>query len=156
MPVNICSFLVFKDAKAKTQPHNNGCPHTDKKGLFPARPRRLTYSTVDSYIGKLHSIFAEAGRQGDWNRTLLLGNPATDNLVKIYLKSLPSRPFHFFLISFCCSLTTSRGGLLCLPLTPQNSLLPLVTRPFSSLYSTLVTGQGFLARWKRLKLHASR
>ena len=146
MPVNICSFLVFKDAKAKTQPHNNGCPHTDKKGLFPARPRRLTYSTVDSYIGKLHSIFAEAGRQGDWNRTLLLGNPATDNLVKIYLKSLPSRPFHFFLISFCCSLTTSRGGLLCLPLTPQNSLLPLVTRPFSRLYSTLVTGQGILAR----------
>ena len=36
LPVNICSFLVFKDAKAKTQPHNNGCPHTGKKGLFPA------------------------------------------------------------------------------------------------------------------------
>ena len=41
---------------------------------------------MDSYIGKLCSIFAEAGRQGDWNRTLLLGNPATDDLVKIYLK----------------------------------------------------------------------
>ena len=41
---------------------------------------------MDSYIGKLCSIFAEAGRQGHWNRTLLLGNPATDDLVKIYLK----------------------------------------------------------------------
>ena len=43
---------------------------------------------MDSYIGKLRSIFAEAGRQGDWNRTLLLGNPATDDLVKIYLKQV--------------------------------------------------------------------
>ena len=42
-------------------------------------PRRLAYSTVDSYVGKLRSIFAEAGRQGDWNCTLLLGNPATDD-----------------------------------------------------------------------------
>ena len=42
---------------------------------------------MDSYIGKLRSIFAEAGRQGDWNRTLL-GNPATDDLVKIYLKQV--------------------------------------------------------------------
>ena len=82
-------FLVFKDAKAKTQPHKNGCPHTGKKGLFSCGcPRRLAYSTLDSYIGKLRSIFAEAGRQGDWNRTLLPGNPATDDLVKIYLKQV--------------------------------------------------------------------
>ena len=43
---------------------------------------------MDSYIGKLRSIFAEAGRQGDWNRTLLPGNPATDDLVTIYLKQV--------------------------------------------------------------------
>ena len=42
----------------------------------------------NSYIGKLRSIFAEAGRQGDWNRTLLLGNPAAEDLVKIYLKQV--------------------------------------------------------------------
>lgn len=43
---------------------------------------------MDSYIGKLRSIFAEAGHQGDCNCTLLLGNPETDNLVKIYLKQV--------------------------------------------------------------------
>ena len=35
-------------------------------------PCRLAYSsTVDSYIGKLRSIFAADGRQEDWDRTLL-------------------------------------------------------------------------------------
>ena len=43
---------------------------------------------MDSYIGKLRSIFSDVGRQGDWNRTLLLGNPATDLLVKQYLKEV--------------------------------------------------------------------
>ena len=51
-------------------------------------PLRLAYSTVDSYIGKLRSIFSDVGRQGDWNRTLLLGNRATDFLVKQYLKEV--------------------------------------------------------------------
>ena len=37
-------------------------------------------------IGKLRSIFSDIGRQGDWNRTLLIGNPASDLLVKQYLK----------------------------------------------------------------------
>ena len=49
---------------------------------------RLAYTTIDSYIGKLRAIFSEAGRQGDWNRTLLIGNPASDNLVKQYLKAV--------------------------------------------------------------------
>ena len=92
LPIDICRFLVFKDAKGKTQPHRNGCLHVGKKGLFDCRcPCRLAYSTVDSYIGKLRSIFAEAGRQGEWNRTLLLGNPATDLLVKIYLKQVTAK-----------------------------------------------------------------
>lgn len=43
---------------------------------------------MDSYIGKVRSIFNEMGRQGDWNRTLLIGNPASDDLVKQYLKSV--------------------------------------------------------------------
>ena len=89
MPIDVCRSLVYKDPKGKTQPHRNGCLHIGKKGLFPCEcPRRLAYSTVDSYIGKLCSIFAEASRQGDWNRTLLLGNPAADDLVKIYLKQV--------------------------------------------------------------------
>ena len=51
-------------------------------------PLRLSYNTVDSYVGKLRSIFNEIGRQGDWNRALLIGNPASDSLVKQYLKSV--------------------------------------------------------------------
>ena len=89
LPIDICRFLVFKDAKGKSQPHRNGFPHIGKKGLFSCRcPRRLACSTVESYIGKLRSIFAEAGRQEDWNRTLLLSNPATVLLVKVYLKQV--------------------------------------------------------------------
>ena len=73
MPIDICRSLVFKEPKAKTQPYKNGYPHTGKKGPFSCGcPRRLAYSsTVDSYIGKLRSFFAGAGRQEDWDRTLL-------------------------------------------------------------------------------------
>ncbi|CAB3981529.1 Hypothetical predicted protein [Paramuricea clavata] len=38
------------------------------------------YTTVNSYIGKLQAIFANAGCQGDWNRAFLLGNPASVDL----------------------------------------------------------------------------
>ena len=69
--------LIYKQLIREFKTFSNG-----KKGLFCCRcPRRLAYSTVDSYIGKLRSIFAEAGRERDWNRTLLLGNPATEDLV---------------------------------------------------------------------------
>ena len=47
---------------------------------------RLAYSTVDSYIGELRSIFSDIGGQGEWNRTFLIGNPASDLLVQQYLK----------------------------------------------------------------------
>ena len=47
---------------------------------------RLSYKTVDSYIGKLRSIFHVNGRDGEWERRLGLGNPAADKLVKDYLR----------------------------------------------------------------------
>ena len=47
---------------------------------------RLSYKTVDSYIGKLRSIFHANGRDGEWDRRLGLGNPAADKLVKDYLR----------------------------------------------------------------------
>ena len=56
--------------------------------LVSARCDWHTCTTVDSYIGKLRSIFSEVGRQGNWNRTLLIGNPASDSLVKQYLKAV--------------------------------------------------------------------
>ena len=88
-PVDVCRFLVFKDSKGKMQVHKPGCPHLGLRNTSPCQcPLRLTYTTVDLYIGKLHSLFNDFGRQGDCNRTLLLGNPATDLKVKQYLKEV--------------------------------------------------------------------
>jgi hypothetical protein len=39
-------------------------------------------------MGKLRSIFSDTGRQGDWNSTFHLGNPAADDLLKLYLKQV--------------------------------------------------------------------
>ena len=46
---------------------------------------RLSYKTVDSYTGKLRSIFHAIGRDGEWDKRLGLGNPAPDKSVKDYL-----------------------------------------------------------------------
>ena len=105
--LDICRFLVLKDSKGKTQVHKAGCLHLGQRGIFSCQcPLRLAYSTVDSYIGKLRSIFSDIGRQGDWNRTLLLGNPASDLWLSSILKksqrsnfglvSTPRKPFLFF------------------------------------------------------------
>ena len=37
---------------------------------------------MDSYIGKLRSIFHAKGRDGEWDKRLGLGNPAADKSVK--------------------------------------------------------------------------
>lgn len=88
-PWDICRFLVYKDSSGKTQVHIHGCPHLGQRGSASCKcPFRLSYNTVDSYIGKLRAIFNEMGRQGDWNRAFLVGNPASDVLVKQYLKSV--------------------------------------------------------------------
>ena len=41
---------------------------------------------MDSYIGKLRSIFHAIGRDGEWDKRLGLGNPAADKSVKDYLR----------------------------------------------------------------------
>ena len=88
----------------KTQVHKAGCRHLGQRGIFSCQcPLRLAYSTVDSYIGKLRSIFSDIGRQGDWNRTLFLGNPASDlQRSNFGLISPPSKLFLFFLTSCFC------------------------------------------------------
>ena len=86
-PSDICRFLVHKDKNGKTQVHRNGCSHLGKRGTFDcACPLRLSYKTVDSYIGKLRAIFHVIGRDGEWDRRLGLGNPASDKSVKDYLR----------------------------------------------------------------------
>ena len=40
------------------------------------------YKTVDSYNGKLRAILHSIGRDGEWDKRLALGNPASDKSVK--------------------------------------------------------------------------
>ena len=60
-PQDIVRFLIYKDRKGKTKVHNSTCPlfrsHTKERCQCPAR---LAAGTVDSLIGKLHSIFNNA------------------------------------------------------------------------------------------------
>lgn len=46
----------------------------------------LSYKKMDSYIGKLKSIFHANGRDGEKDRWFRLGNPAADKLVKDFLR----------------------------------------------------------------------
>ena len=39
------------------------------------------YKTVDSYNGKLRAILHSIGRDGEWDKRLALGNPASDKSV---------------------------------------------------------------------------
>ena len=77
-------MLVYKNKSGKTQVHKNGCIYLGKKGSFKCGcPLRLSYNTVDSYIGKLRAIFHACG---EWDLRLGLGNPAADSSVKDYLR----------------------------------------------------------------------
>ena len=51
-------------------------------------PTHLTYGTIDLHIRKLRAIFHSAGRQGEWQSALYLGNPASSDEVKSYLKAV--------------------------------------------------------------------
>ncbi|CAH3151426.1 unnamed protein product, partial [Porites lobata] len=86
-PRDLCRFLIFKDKHGKTQVHLNTCEFLGQRGKQSCGcPLRLSYKTVDSYIGKLRSIFHSIGRDGEWDKRLGLGNPASDKLVKDYLR----------------------------------------------------------------------
>ena len=61
-PRDLCPFLAFEDRGGKTQVHRNGCAFLGQRGTHSCRcPVRLSYKTVDSYIGKLRSIFHAIG-----------------------------------------------------------------------------------------------
>ena len=86
-PWDICRFLTCKDKDGRTQIHHNGCKFVGQRGKQTCGcPLRLSYKTVDSYIGKLRSIFHAIGRDGEWDKRLGLGNPAADKSVKDYLR----------------------------------------------------------------------
>lgn len=91
VPLDVCRFLVWKDNAGKTQVHQSNCPHLGLHGIKSCNcPVRLSYKTVDSFIGKLRAIFRSVGRAGDWDMALGLGNPAASTEVKRYLKAFTS------------------------------------------------------------------
>ena len=86
-PRNLCRFLIFKDRHGKTQVHRNSYEFLGQRGKHSCGcSLRLSYKTVDSYIGKLSSIFHSIGRDGEWDKRLGLGSPASDKLVRDYLR----------------------------------------------------------------------
>lgn len=70
-PLDVCRFLVFKDSTVKRK--------------FISPDALIVANGAFPFLNAFY-IFSDVGRQGDWNRTLLLGNPATYLLVKQYLK----------------------------------------------------------------------
>ena len=90
-PRDICRLLVFKDKNGKTQIHRNGCKYIGQAGRYTCGcPIRLSYKTVDSYNGKLRAILHSIGRDGEWDKRLALGNPASDKSVKDFLRLVTS------------------------------------------------------------------
>ena len=85
-PQDITRFLIWKDQGGKTKVHLPQCRHfgVSGKARCPC-PTRLAAGTVDNVIGKLYSIFIEAGRGDVWNDILGVGNPAAHHSVKQYL-----------------------------------------------------------------------
>ena len=82
-PRDLCRFLVFKDRHGKAQVHKTSCHMLGQKGHHKCGcPLRLSYKTLDSYIGKMRSIFHALGRDGEWDPRLCLGNPAADKSQK--------------------------------------------------------------------------
>jgi hypothetical protein len=78
-PHDLCPFLIYKDQHGKTQVHQQGCAHMGQKGRHSCGCLlRLSYKSIDSYIGKLQAVFHTLGRDGAWDSLLGLGNPMTN------------------------------------------------------------------------------
>lgn len=88
-PQDVLRFLVWKDSAGRTQVHAAHCPFLSRQGRQACPcPTRLAAGTVDTFIGKLRSIFNSHGRVGDWDDFSVRGNPAAHHSVKDYLQSI--------------------------------------------------------------------
>ena len=82
-PRDICRFPFCKDKNGKNQIHHNACKYIGQAGRYTyGCPTRLYYKAVDSYIGRLRATFYSIGRDGEWDKRLDLGNPASNKSVK--------------------------------------------------------------------------
>lgn len=89
LPCDVIAYLVWKDRGGRTMVHKPYCEFaSDPRTNCGSCPKRLAHGTVDSLIGKLRAIFADAGRGVEWHCLLGVGNPAADRSVKSYLTSV--------------------------------------------------------------------
>ena len=107
-PDDLINFLIWKDKFGKTVVHKDGCPNFGyKKRSSCLCPRRLAFTTVDTMIGKLRSIFTRVGRNLEEASLPGYGKPAADVKVKGYLtlvreeqleaRTLPTQAEPFFI-----------------------------------------------------------
>lgn len=86
-PADILKFLVWKDKSGRTKVHQISCPQAGQtRSSSCSCPSRLAAGTVDSLLGKLRAIFAEAGLGGEWDDRLGIGNPVSHPSIKNYLR----------------------------------------------------------------------
>ena len=76
--LGLCRFLIFKDKDGRTQVYRNCCKFIGQRGKHSCGcPLRLSYNTVDSYIGKLRSFTLLGGMvngTGGWDWVIRLRN----------------------------------------------------------------------------------
>ena len=106
---DIVKFLISKDSAGKRKLHFSSCSRK-----ICNCPKRLAAGTVDSYIGKLRSLFNKLGRVG-------MCNPLSHPTIKEYLKFVreeqaqqPLRPRHavpLFYDKFVRLITYLRGRI---------------------------------------------
>ena len=88
-PSDVRVFFIGKDLKGKTQVHVVDCPHLGDLGIFDCGcPCRLSWSTVQSYIGQMKTIFESEGRGKFWDEELQTGNPASSKILQLYLTAV--------------------------------------------------------------------
>ena len=147
LPFDVCQFLVYKDGMGKTQPHRNECQYTDRRGVSTCGcPRRLTYVTVDSYIGKLRNGIGPS----------IWAIPPQMSLLSYNLSRFPRSNYrpgshqnkqHLSFQISCCYFPGTWKGLYCfLTSLPRNCLFSYVIKPFSNVCFTLGTAQVTWAR----------
>lgn len=88
-PSDVRVFFIEKDLKGKTQVHVVDCPHLGDLGIFDCGcPCRLSWSTVQSYIGQMKTIFESEGRGKFGDEELQTGNPASSKILQLYLTAV--------------------------------------------------------------------
>ena len=89
LPCDVIAYLIWKDKGGRTVVHKLYCKFAgDSRSNCGFCPKRLAHGSVDSVIGKLPAILADAGRGVEWHCLLGVGNPAVDQSVKSYQASI--------------------------------------------------------------------